>query len=331
MLVAFTTVFCVMPQESVQAATTVYFNWRAGGYTDDSRLVQVEKGAADFYIGDYVNANLSGDSYKACGYLSNCSGVTYSSSNKTVADVNSSTGKVTAKKAGTATITVKFKGATTKCKVQVVSSLKSVRPYDYDQMKSMAAAVIKAYGKGITTKNRYSVLSAVELYEANVYTYSAGYTSAYTNGKSISCIYLPAAGHAYALADKLEEYGDARNPFGTDHSKVFTVSSISGKNKTVTVKLSGKVTAEQIFGALYATSRDTKVSSAKTVEFPICVMDQKTKHRYYAEAVIKQGSNVMTITTRTLQMKKGTSYQLKAYGSASTDWLVNGKISFKAK
>lgn len=318
-LVAFTAVFCVTPQESVEAASS-----SVSISTSFTGTVEIEKGASNFYVGDYFWSYNGGQIY-----LSNCSGVTYSSSDTSVVSV-SKAGKVTAKKKGTATVTVKYKGLKVKMKIKVVSSLKSYRSSYYSEAKSAATTFIKSYGgKDITTDNRYSVLTNYRIYTQSGYNRGSwGYSSYYENNAWVHRVYLPDAVRAYVLSQKVVTYASSRNPFSTSSSK-FTVSSISGKNKTITAKLSSNVTANQIFGAQYVYAYDTKVTSVKTVDFPIYVVDTKTNYRYYATATITQGSKTMTITTKNLKLKSGSTYQLKDYNGQQ--WLSTGKVSFKAK
>lgn len=320
MLVAFTAIFVAAPQENVQAATTVSFIWRYGS----SNGVQVAKGASNFYIGDYVSAYSYGSAYQSYGYLSLNKGVTYTSSNSSVLTVNKTTGKAIAKKTGTATVTVKFKSATTTMKFQVVSKV-NYTSTNLAASKKVATTFVKAYGTGITTKNRYSVLSAYKAYNTIG---GSGMSYIYQNNTSQSVIYDTTVGHAYALADAVRSYGEEKSPFSTSQGKYFAVKSVTGTKKTVTVTLKSSVTADQIFGIQYAASWDTKVASAKKVSFPIYVVTPSNGHRYYAEATATQGSKKLTIQTRNLTLKKGTTYSLYCPNYA---WLEKVNTNFKAK
>lgn len=321
MLVAFTAIFAAAPQEHVQAATTVSLTWRYGS----SNGVQVAKGASNFYIGDYVSAYSYGTTYQSYGYLSMNKGVTYTSSDSSVLTVNKTTGKATAKKTGTATVTVKFKSVTTSMKFQVVSKV-NYTSTNFATSKKVATTFVKAYGTGITTKNRYSVLSAYNAY--NTIGGGSGVTYIYQNNTSQPAIYDTTIGHAYALASAVESYGEEKSPFTTYQGKYFAIKSVTGTKKTVTVTLTSNVTADQIFGIQYAASWDTKVASAKKVSFPIYVVASADGHRYYAEATATQGSNKLTIQTRNLTLKKGTTYSLYCPNGA---WLKNVNTNFKAK
>lgn len=327
-LVVFTTMFCALPQEKVQAASkTTYLNW-------DMASVEgliVQKGVDNFYIGDYASAGVYGVySYTYYPYVSLVKSVTYSSSNTKVATVNSK-GKVTAKAAGTTTLKIKYKGKTISTKLQVESSLASYNSTveNLSRIKTETTSFIKTYGSGITTKNRYTILSAYNRMKDLGYFNASTDRSTVIGGKTYTVICAPSSQHARALASAVNNYGSEKNPFGTKQSKEFNVSSISGKSKTITVNLSKAVTADQIFGVQYANGWDTLVAEKKTVKFPIYIEDVKTNHSYYAIASVTKGSKKMKITTTNLTLKKGKSYKLET--GTSRSWLLHGKITFKAK
>lgn len=331
MVMAFTTVFCVMPQEQAQAASKVQFSWDFGGYNSTVKEAQIELGAENLYIGDYVSAYASGSTYTNYGYLSANSGVTYKSSNKNIIAVDSK-GKLTAKKTGTATITVKFKGATGKCKLTVVEkdSFASIRNavYRYAESKEASEKLISAYGKGITNKNRYKVLKAYKAFRKNFV--SAVYVEYNSDGNNTYRIYNPITGRAAVIAEAVQKYGDARNPLATSSGKYFKVKSITGKGTSITITLKSKVTAEQVLGIQFAGVYYDEVSDSKTstVTFPMYVMDKNGKYTAVS-AKVKKGSNKITI--KTPKLTKGQTYRL---GSGIGDWLVSGsgnKNSFKAK
>lgn len=335
MVMAFTTVFCVMPQEQAQAASKVQFSWEFGDYSSTVKEAQIELGAENLYIGDYVSAYASGSTYTRYGYLSANSGATYKSSNKNIIAVDSK-GKLTAKKTGTATITVKFKGTTGKCKLTVVESLASIRTKvtDYEAKAKAAKNLVNAYGNGITNANRYKILKAyknyVNCYPSAVYRdYTATYNGTGYTTTTNSYIYNPMAGRAYVVSEAIIEYNRDRNPLGTIQAKQFKIKSITGKGTTVTVTLKSEVTAEQIVGIQFAKAYSELVSVKKTstVKFPMYIVDKNNKYEQVI-ATAKKGNNKITI--KTPKLKKGATYQLTGDG-----WLdpysSGNKNSFKAK
>lgn len=325
MVMAFTAVFWVLPQEQAQAAAKVTLSWDFGNYSSKVKEAEIELGAENLYIGDYVSAYASGKTYTNYGYLSANSGVTYKSSNKNIIAVDSK-GKLTAKKIGTATITIKFKGVTGKCKLTVVESFASIRDAvsGYEAGKKASEELVSAYGKGITSKNCYKVLKAYKVYK-NSYVSAVGYGS---DGKS--CLYTPIAGRAGVIASEVQKYGETRNPLATSSGKCFKVKSITGKGTSITITLKSKVTADQLLGIQFAGVYYDEVSDGKTstVTFPMYVIDKKGKYTAVS-AKVKKGSNKITI--KTPKLTKGQTYSL---GSGIGDWLISGsgnKNSFKAK
>lgn len=323
-LVAFTTIFVVIPTESVQAATLDVY------WIGNPKEVQVQKGARDVYVGDYAYAYsyTPGKDSKEYGYLSMNSGVTYSSSNKSVAKVDSKTGKLTTKKNGTTTITIKFKGKTVKTKVKVVSSLSSARTKVANLEKQEAAAkkFVKAYGKGkITTKNRYELLSLYA--KCRESGYCGGTYTEYKNGGAYASIVSPICGRSNAMRNAFYEYAQKQTPFSTRSSKCLKVKSVSGSGKKVTLNLTSKITADQMFGASAdKVSWEGKYSGNKNkIECRFSVYDDKYQ-TIYGTGVIKKGSNKIVITLEK-SLTKGKKYTVDGY----SDWLYHTKNKFKAK
>lgn len=335
MLIMLTTVFGLVPAESVEAATTsVAVGWNGPGY-NEQYAIQVKKGAKDLYIGDYLRFSITkGGNYKSYGCLSNNTGVTYTSANPSVVSV-SNTGKMTVKGFGLATINITFKGYSHTVYVKGVKDFSKELKESISRQNTAgdkyAAAFIKAYGKGVTAKNRYSLLN---IYKKAGY-FSSGYATTYVS--SLECgIYNGTAGRANALAENLYKYANEKaNPFSTNSAKVFNIQKISGKGQQITVTLKSKVTADQIYGVQYAKNEDTNVKEVSTVQFPIYVKDMKSEHRYYAVATIKKGSKTMTIKTKNLKLKKGSKYCLmdsKYYPTERDTWVTRSKVyKFTAK
>lgn len=162
MVMTLTTVFCMTPQQEVQAASNqMKFTWSigtswnyeqsTGKYSESKCPVAVVIGQEDLYIGDYVYAVQTGKTYKYYGCLSTQSGVTYASSNRNVIAVDQY-GKLTVKKAGTSTITLKFKGKSSKVKLTAVDGEVPTTGYESTTAESVARKLVKLYGTGITAK-----------------------------------------------------------------------------------------------------------------------------------------------------------------------------------
>ena len=334
MLVVLTTVFgLIPPAQQVQAAQNVTLIRE--GYQD---VLCVQKGMSNLYMGDYVSASWYDElSHRVYRYLTNLKGVTYKSSNTSVISVDK-TGKMNAKKAGTAKLTVKYKGVSYTREVKVVNSVKKYVSDTYFEdafYKKCGASFLKAYGKGITAKNRYTLTSILKKVDRLRYhSYCAGETSVSVGNQFAWIIYEATFVHANRLAENLSNYAEKINPFSTRSSKTFNITKLSGKGNTITATLSSKVSADQIFGIQYSESWNTEVKSTSKVDFPIYVCDESTGHRYYAVASVKKGSKQITIKTKSLKLKKGRKYRLKFSNSAyeEKDWLYMSEVStFKAK
>lgn len=330
MVLAFTTVFCVVPQEQAQAASKVLFSWNFGNYNSSVKEAEIELGAENLYIGDYVFAYTGGPDYKDYGYLSINSGVTYKSSNKNVIAVDKN-GKLTAKKTGTATITIKFKGTTGKCKLKVVNSLASARDNmtGYEAGKTACEEFISAYGTGISNKNLYNVLKAYKNYKKS---YTGAIYTQYNDSKYTYQICNPIAGRAATVASVVWQYGEDRNPLSTRSGKCFKVKSITGKGTKVTITLKSKATQENLVGIQFAGVGsyydEMVVNKTSTVKFPMFLIDKKGNYKTVT-ATIKKGSN--KITVKTPKLTKGQTYTL---GCSLGGWLTEdsgNKNTFKAK
>ena len=339
MVMTLTTVFCMTPQQEVQAAsnqmkftwsigTTWNYNQSTGKYTESKCQAAVVIGQEDLYIGDYVYAVQNGKAYKYYGYLSTQSGVTYASSNSNVVAVDQY-GKLTVKKAGIATITLKFKGKSTKIKLKAVDGELPSYGSSSTSAISDAQKLVKTYGTGITAKNRYELVNQVA--KINRQSYFMGISLVHQNG--LQYITNPICAHASAIESAVSEYSySVANPLSTRSSKMFKINSVTGQGTTATITLKSKVTADQLFGLAYTTRKDYKstIKKGNTCQFKIKLKGNgKTLS---ATATAKVGSNKITIKTK--KLTKGKTYVLQDcyYGG----WLDskrggNKKISFKAK
>lgn len=336
-LLAFTMAFGVVPTQEVKANTVIGFQLKGLSRTENNH---VEKGATNLNIGNYLYAYTYIPNYKNLGVVSDLKGVTYKSSKTSVAAV-SSTGKITAKKTGTTNISITYKGYSISIKLKVVSSLKSIRSqhFDYKEMNTAAESMIKTYGKGLTKSNRYAVLSAYKLWNKRFGSYATG-TSNWDAKKNQSyySIYCPAAGKVLAISNAFEAYAEGYNPFIDESKSEISIKGISGTGKSIKITMKKAATADQIFGAQCAASRDTYVTSKKKITFPVYVRDTKTGHKYYAIATMSQGIKTITVKTENLKLAKGRTYTMVAdttysYNSNHYDasWLDGTKSSFKAK
>jgi len=355
MLMVFTTIFTAAPVET-QAANTTHSLYSQIGMGTNSKVI-VYKGVKDFYIGDLItatkitNPNTPQAEYTSLGNLSQLSGVSYKSSKTSVASI-SKKGLITAKKAGTAKITVKYKGQSIKYELKVVAKKdfdKKLSSYGYGLGTSVidedAKAFLKKTGTNptIKTSNRYKLLDAYNNYQSSGGCTSMPYIDSATGVYTIDYyIFSPSAIRANVVCNKISSYCNKYNPFVTTSSKCFKIKSISGKSNKITVTLKSKVTADQIFGAQAQFNWDSeikKIKKGKPYTFPIVVRNTSNGYKYYATASIKEGSKTMTITLKNAKLTKGKTYELLAQTSTSRNtrylgtWLDGSinKYKFKAK
>lgn len=341
MLLAFTTVMVAVPQGQVKAATKIQLHWSFPNIVGRQKIVQVKKGAKNLYIGDYLSVTEKGEDGEEHYYrvASNLSGVTYKSSKPSVVKVDSKTGKLTLKKYGTAKISATYKGTTKKCTIKVMSKVpdfkKNEKSYLERKCEKNADALVKAFGKKLTSENRYEVLS--------IYRKTPGWglgTAVYVKTdyesetwEKVCSIPNPTLGRAKAIVNKLATYAEERNPFSADGAKRIEIIKLSGSEKTITATISKKVDADQIFGAQFEYGWDQKVTEKKTVDFPIYIRDTRDGHKYYAIATLKKGSDKITIKTKNLMLEEDVTYELVQHDYiVGEDWLKGpGVIAFKAE
>lgn len=375
MVLVFCTAFVAVPTEKAQAGDgSIEWIYKDefdsfhgyGWYSSDGYhqyIYEVELGEKNFYVGDYI-AERKNSYHNNSDRLIYHSGVVYRSDNSSVAAVNASTGEVTAKKVGSAGISVTYRGKTATCTIKVVpaASLASYRPaseYEYMQLQTGAKNMIKLFGGGkITAKNRYAILKEINRYMPS-WSLSGMKWEEYYNasGKFFTLhVYSPSAVHAFLLYENACQYAKQRNPFSTESSKTFKVKEISGKDRDVTVTLTKPVDADQMFGMQYALSIKEPFDR-KSLKFPVYLLDLESGKSQSASAVVQKGSKTMAITLRSGKLKKGKTYLLvfykenlksydflKApytlkkcqflytmYGNINNAWLSICKHSFRAK
>lgn len=302
--------------------------------------VWIYKGAKKLYFGDYIKVTVDGNYYElGYGYLTKNGGATFTSNKPSVAEIDKKTGKITAKKKGTATITTKYKGYTLKVKVRVVETKDEIIEHCSEEVQGLFPELeqrtkvffqhVDARPK-INNSNRYTILSTCN---------SDGFADipsedgciGYEWYDGIYYIYSPEAMRAHIIAEQMDDYVDTMDPFFSSNKNGFRIKSVSGKggSRKVTMKLNGKVTDDQMFGLKAHNGWDTEVRDSKTQSFPIEIKNMKNKHRYYAIATAKKGSDTITIDTRNLKLEKGITYQV--FGPYGEMEKIAKSDTFKAK
>ncbi len=330
MLMVLSAVFSLLPNTKVSAKQYEYsLRFSAGSANiTDRTVLQVKQNAKQFYIGDCVQ--YANEDTFDWTYLTNVEGAVFTSSNPKVLDVDKNTGKAKALKTGSVVVTAKYNGLKAKANFKVVKNI--TEKNDTKKIRKKITDFIKAYGNGITDKNRYKVLSESnkikDLYFLNVWDWD-------WHTGTIKCTSSEGL-HAVILKDSIRAYASERNPFATYHAKYVKIKSLSAKSNKITVKLNKKLTADNIF-ALKCEANDEnkaakKVSETKKVKFTISVRDMDSQKEYNAKATAEKGKDTVVIYTKGLKMKKGQKYNLSGPYRMVWEWnWINDYKGFTAK
>lgn len=353
MLMAITTVAAYLPaaQVKVEAATYFYEMYgRFGGFSETKPTLStatdflvIAEGVENLYAGDLLYGNKHTEDWSKSIYYStmkDVSGVSYGSKDETIVKVNSSTGKITAKKTGQAIIYVKWKGISLYAAVEVVSA-KDVQSYRTANKSAISAAkkFAAAYDGKVTSSNVVRLLKlAKNLNDSFTDGYNGiQYSTTIENDvwKSDVIVYSTEILRAVSDSSDVYSYCSTRNPFSTTGSYTFKISSLSGSGKTVKATLNKAVSADQYVGAqyYYMWNEDIKISTS-SLSFPIYIRDTKSGDIYSATATIKKGSKTIGIKS-SKSLKKGKKYELiqfEFYDEAfeSQNWIHTGKSTFTA-
>ena len=294
------------------------------------------------YFFEYYNSS-NGD-YKA-GLLSSLKkGVSYTSNKSSVATVGKTTGTITPKKTGTATITIKYAGKKVKVPVKVVKK-GALKLSSYAKYEKNAKGLAGINPKKINSKNEYAVLKKINAYEKSydgwwegkstlnergmraekeVQTYGDDVIESYTT-KNV--VVAPSMVKACNKSYAIYEYFSAKNPIGTIPSKQFKVKSVSVPKagaKTFTIKLKKKVTASQICTLKVMNSSLNNGKNDGKAYFYISLLDEASGKYMDATATAKKGSDKITVTVKKSTdpyMSKKTKFTKGKY-SIQTDWLT---------
>lgn len=294
--------------QEVQAAKSYTMYWRSGGETKTT--FKVEAGQK-FYIGDLVWAYdaSSGGPGKTGSLLK----MTYTSSKRSVAAVDKSTGLVTAKASGKTTISAKYGKKTMKCTLQVVKkgSLKSTTTYK--SLNNAANALAKEIPTEVTAKKAVKAIKALKTYE-NTLDKKGIWADSYCGFSekdypATQELVVPMAGRYMTLDSMLNNLAWDNNPTDTSSSHLFKISKVSASvsKNTITVTLKAKATEKQIIALQYDGSYNKKLknTTANKAQFMLRVTEQKTGKRYYAIADASAGSKTLTLKLYDMTYKNG--------------------------
>lgn len=289
-----------MTATEVSAASDVTVNWDYYISKNNNKAIQVEKGQK-FNIGDYVRIS-DGNSYKCASMLKN---VSYKSSKKSVATVDSK-GNFNAKKTGTTTITVKYKGQKITYKFKVVKAGTFGNTKAIRNLKNASKKVASGMPGKITVSNGYKYLQKKETYYKSAGKYSLEINSAgfliepvkqgnYTDYTSGCKLAVPQAGRINYLEQLLYQYSSKNSPTSTRSSKGMKIASVSASTSQITIKVKNKVTADHILAANIEHSSFNEKVSKNTAKIYVYVYDQTAKQSYTGVGTITKGSKTVKV------------------------------------
>lgn len=327
-----------MTAQEVSASQEVTVSWFYDISRHENTAIQIEKGAK-FYVGDYAYI-ADGNTFGTASLFSKAK---YSSTKKGVASVNSK-GLLTAKKTGTTTIKIKYKGNTISCKFKVVKKGSLSSSAAAKGLKKAADKVTSSMPSKVTKSNALKYTKTKNTYITSAGKYSSDITSGgflmeevqdgnYTYTTSSCKLAVPNAGRYNTLDYLLYRFGQKNSPTSTRSSKAMKISSVSANTNQITVKIKSAVTVEQILAANIENGSYNKTPNKKSAVAYVSIYDKTAEENYTGLATITKGSKVVKIklvkyewvdnvwTTTTQKLQKGHTYMI---GSKNMSW-GNGK------
>ena len=325
-----------MMTQDVSAAQELYFDWYYEINNCKDSFVEIEKGAK-FYVGDYayiMDKNLSG-----CASL--FSKAKYTSSKKSVASVNSK-GLLTAKKPGTTTIKIKYKGKTLSAKFKVVAKGTLSKSKEAKALQKAVNKMKASIPSKVTKGNALKTLKASNTYSTAVDKYRSVISSGgflykevkdgnYSYTKLSNQLAVPQAGRYNYLSSLLYQYSDKNSPTSTRSSKTLKISSMSANTKQITIKVKKPITVDHILATNIEYSYYNKTPNKKSAVAYISVYDKDTYETYTGLATLQKGAKVVTVkltksewvddvwTTKEVPLKKGHTYCIGAKNRAGVE------------
>lgn len=327
----------------VQAAKSYTLSWSGGTTNGTTKTVIKVEAGQKFYIGDLICVIDPGhdEPYKTGSLIK----MTYSSNKSAVASADKNTGLVTAKKAGTATISAKYGKKTMKCTLQVVKKGSLKTTSTYKSLNNAANTLAKAVPTEITAKKAIKAMKAIKTYEnaLNKKSVPAYYYYGFSvkDYSSTNELVVPMAGRYQTLRHMFEAFAWDNDPTETSSAHLFKISkaAASASKNTITVTLKEKATEKQIISLQYNESYNTKLknTTANKAQFTIWVTDLKTKKEYEAIVDASTGSKTLTLklydvtykngkkSWKRVSVVKGHKYQLNSYSNWTKKKTVTAK------
>ena len=291
------TLFCMAGMHRptpVRAAVRV--DWYDGEMETD---MAVEAGSK-FYIGDFVRV-FSVDTSATASLLS----ASYRSQNAKIASVNGK-GYLNAKKAGMTDITVSCQGKTLLCHLTVEKKGTFVQSEAVKELKAAAKTLAKGMpkklnaAKGYTLKRkRDAYLIAYGMYSANKLAYDGFLfenerpAPDTVSDRRSAMLAVPEAGRYLTAESLLRQFQLSNNPASLESKKTMRIASATASSKKgkFTVRLAGKISAEQILAAQLAFPDENGYDALKTkANMTVSIFDETDRAYYRGNLTLKKGS-----------------------------------------
>jgi hypothetical protein len=268
--------------------------------------MSVESGSK-FYIGDFARI-FSGNMMSTASMGT----ASYRTKDAKVAAVNGK-GYLKAKKAGVTDVTVTCQGKTLTCHLTVEKKGTFEQSAAVKELRAAAKSIAKGIPKKLTAAKAYTLKKKRDAYLVSYGSNSAHKLSyegfLYENERPVpdtvsdarsERLAVPEAGRYLTVQALLRQFMLANDPTSVRSKKTMRISSASGSVKSgkFTVKLAGKLSAEQIFAAQLAFPEQNGVSAGKTKAGILMTIYDQTANKYYkGQAELKKGSRQLSVQT----------------------------------
>lgn len=277
--------------------------WITGGSAviNTDKIIMVEQNQT-FNIGDFAHVDDRGD----IGSGSNFKAVSYSSSNKSVASVNSK-GFVKTKKTGKTTLTLRYKGAKHRFKIKVVKAGRFGNSEAIQAAREASRILQANMPTKVTTANGYKCLQIIEEYEDKVDKYADEIITwdgflmgeakdigelAYASSYKLAVPQMARWGY---LINMFGQYADKYSPTSAKCTKKLKIASISANTEEITVRLKNAPTKAHILATNFSDRFYNESINEKTVKFSVRVYDEVAKKDCIARATMTKGSKIIKI------------------------------------
>ncbi len=325
---------------SLVSAAALQVHWYNNGEAETE--ISVEAGAK-FYIGDFISVH--SDTVASTASLGKAS---YRSQDGKVASVNGK-GYLNAKKAGQTDITVTCQGKSLTCHLTVEKKGSFEQTAAVKGLKSAAKSLAKGLPKKPNAAKAYHLNQKKTNYMEDYRAYAVKdlsydgflYTAKRSSKdrvqpKRSARLAVPEAGRYLAAEALLRQFLLTNNPVSTGSKRVMRIASVTAnsKNGKMIVKLTKKLTAEQIVAAQLAFPEQNGDLSGRTrANITVSVYDETDNRFYRGRPVLKKGSRQLEMKLlspgdgmyQNANIEKGHVYML----GSEMDWSNGTKVTAK--